>query len=556
MSGDPPTGLEFRVLGPLEVRRDGEPVILGGAKQRALLAILLLRANQVVPAETLIDELWGERPPATAAAALQVHVANLRKALEPRRRPGRPWRTLVTEGRGYRLHVEADQLDLLAFERLLADAGRALTADVPELAATALQEALALWHGAALADLADEPFASLEIGRLEELRVRARTERIEAELALGRHAELVGELESLVAREPLQERLRGQHMLALYRSGRQADALAAYQEARRALVEELGIEPGPALRRMEAEILRHDPALDLAERSRAPTRPDRAVLLLAPPSGGLEALLALAEPLARSRPARELILAALVGREDGASAAALTRASAMVQEHRTGLVGRGVAARAAAFTSTQPGEDAVRLAAGEAVELMLLDAGPDDLAGGGDDLVPTVLDRAPCDVGVLVTRSGGSATGVEGVILVPFGGAEDDWAAVEVAAWLASVHGARLALLGVEADPLAEARDASRLLANASLLVQRVLGVAAEPRLASPGPAGVLAAAETAALLVVGLSPRWRAEGMGHVRLTLAREARPPVLLVRGGSRPGGLAPAETFTRYRWSAGG
>jgi hypothetical protein len=187
---------------------------------------------------------------------------------------------------------------------------------------------------------------------------------------------------------------------------------------------------------------------------------------------------------------------------------------------------------------------------------MLLDAGPDDLAGGGDDLVPTVLDRAPCDVGVLVTRSGGSATGVEGVILVPFGGAEDDWAAVEVAAWLASVHGARLALLGVEADPLAEARDASRLLANASLLVQRVLGVAAEPRLASPGPAGVLAAAETAALLVVGLSPRWRAEGMGHVRLTLAREARPPVLLVRGGSRPGGLAPAETFTRYRWSAGG
>ncbi len=242
--------MEFRILGPLEVRRDGVPLSPGGPKQRALLALLLLHANEPVSRAALIDGLWGERPPETAAKALQVYVSQLRRALGRelvRTRPG-----------GYQLVVQPDALDLGRFERLVAEA-RAAT---PSAAAPKLREALGLWRGAALADFADESFAQTEIGRIEELRLAAAEALAEAELALGRHAELVAELEGLVARNPLRERLRGQHMLALYRSGRQAEALEAYQAARSKLVEELGIEPGRALQELERAILRQDPALD------------------------------------------------------------------------------------------------------------------------------------------------------------------------------------------------------------------------------------------------------------------------------------------------------
>ncbi len=251
----------YRVLGPLEVRDGEESLPLAGAKQRALLALLLLHANRVLSRDRLIDELWGDEPPATAVTSLQVYVSRLRKLL--------PAETLLTRPPGYLLEVEPEELDLQRFERLLADGHEALAKGDAERAAHVLHDALQLWRGPALAEFAFEPFAQAEIGRLEDLRLAAVEERIEADLALGRHAEVIGELEALVAENPHRERLRGQLILALYRSGRQAEALDGYQEARRAL-DELGIEPSAALRRLEKRILTQNKTLDLPPPRRRP----------------------------------------------------------------------------------------------------------------------------------------------------------------------------------------------------------------------------------------------------------------------------------------------
>jgi len=232
--------MEFRILGPLEVLENGRRLELGGAKQRALLAILLLHANEVVSTDRLIDALWEDDPPETGRKALQVYVSQLRKALGKRR--------IATHAPGYRLEVETDELDLARFQRLLEEGEP--------------REALSLWRGPPLADFAYESFAHGEIARLEDLRLACLEDRIEADLANGRHAALVGELETLVREHPLRERLRAQHLLGLYRSGRQAEALDAYKDARETLVEELGIEPGRALRELQQAILRQDPALD------------------------------------------------------------------------------------------------------------------------------------------------------------------------------------------------------------------------------------------------------------------------------------------------------
>jgi DNA-binding SARP family transcriptional activator/tetratricopeptide (TPR) repeat protein len=245
--------VEFRVLGPLEAVIDGTPVKLGPPQQRALLALLLLNANEVVSRDRIVDELWGERPPATAAKLVQVYVSALRKVL------GRD--VLVTRPPGYLLQVEPGALDLDRVRRHLDAGGAALAAGASAAAAEHFGEALGLWRGPALADFAFAPFARAQIGRLDELRLEALSDRIEADLQLGR-SDVVGQLETLIAEHPLRERLRGQLMLALYRSGRQADALAAYQDARRALVGELGIEPGRDLRDLEQAILRQDPRLD------------------------------------------------------------------------------------------------------------------------------------------------------------------------------------------------------------------------------------------------------------------------------------------------------
>lgn len=241
--------LDFRLLGPLEVERDGSPVEIGGPKQRAVVALLALEAGRVVATDRLITELWGESPPRTASTSLQNAISQLRKALGAD--------AVVTRPPGYLLAVEREHVDLHRFERILNDARAAEPVERREI----LKRALALWRGPPLAEFTYEAFAQGEIARLEERRLAAVEDLLETELQLGRAAELVGEIESLVRENPLRERARGQLMRALYAAGRQAEALQAYQETRRVLVEELGIEPSPALQQLHASILRQESAL-------------------------------------------------------------------------------------------------------------------------------------------------------------------------------------------------------------------------------------------------------------------------------------------------------
>jgi YVTN family beta-propeller protein len=258
--------VEFRILGPLQVFDGENEVPLGSPMERALFAALLLHGGDVVSRERLIDALWGESPPETAAKALNVHVSRLRKSLA---RNGQD--AITTRAPGYALRLDPEELDAARFERLVADARRQAAAGDADGAGKVLGDALALWHGRVLAGIDLGPLASNEVGRLEELRLAAHMDRIDCDLALGRHEQVLGELEGLVAQYPLYERLRGQYMLALYRSGRQADALRAYQDARRTLVGELRLEPSEALQRLERGILNHDPALELPAGTSRPT---------------------------------------------------------------------------------------------------------------------------------------------------------------------------------------------------------------------------------------------------------------------------------------------
>jgi DNA-binding SARP family transcriptional activator len=242
--------VEFRILGPLEVVDEGHPVRLGGRNQRALLALLLLNAGEVVSTDRLIDALWGENPPRTAQTSLQNAVSQLRKALGTER--------LATKPPGYVLRLADDELDVEQARLLISEARTREAEDRARL----LREAEALWRGPALGEFAYDAFALPAIGRLEELRLSVIEERVDAELALNRHPDLVGELEALVAEHPLRERLRGQLMLGLYRTGRQADALHAYQDARGVLREELGIDPSPALQKLHNAVLRQERSLD------------------------------------------------------------------------------------------------------------------------------------------------------------------------------------------------------------------------------------------------------------------------------------------------------
>jgi DNA-binding SARP family transcriptional activator len=267
---------EYRILGPLEVVEGDRAIDLGGGRPRALLALLLLNPNETLSTERLIDDLWGDTPPGSAAKTVQVTVSRLRKALGA---AGDADGAVITRGRGYELRVDPERIDARRFERLLASGRAELAAGCPDDATRALEAALALWRGAPLSELADQPFARHELGRLEDLRLDAVEELVEARLALGRHAEVISQLEQLVAEHPYRERLHAQLILALYRAERQADALQAYQAARRRLVDDLGIEPGERLRELERAVLAQDQTLALPAREAArsdATAPDAA----------------------------------------------------------------------------------------------------------------------------------------------------------------------------------------------------------------------------------------------------------------------------------------
>jgi DNA-binding SARP family transcriptional activator len=508
--------LDFRVLGPFEVVGDHGPLAIAGARERAVLAYLLLQANRTVPAGTILDEIWGDGVPESGRKSLQVRVAGLRRVLGGHR--------IVSSGAGYSVRIEREELDLHRFEDLLGDGH-------PD----SLRRALQLWRGSPLADFADEPWARAPTARLEELQLLALERRIDADLAAGGHREVIPELESLVEQHPLREAFVRQLMLALYRSGRQADALAAYRASRDRLVEELGLDPAPALQQLEQAILRHDRQLE-----HIPAHVSaRSILVASLDPQRYDHLLALAEPLART-PARELVVTQLID-----SPGELEAASSVARERREHLAGRGITARAAALTAQRPAADLVRIANEQDVDLLLVDA-PDQLLD--DDLLQGVLVSAPCDVAVLAARR---ELYKPGALLVPFTGAEHDWSAIELAAWLARSDGVPLRIAG----PVEGERDASPLLASASLAVQRALAVHVEPLLVEPGAEALLAAAEEAELVVVGLSERWRREGLGVVRQALVSAARPPALVVRRGLRPGALAPPEARTRFTWSIG-
>ncbi len=524
--------LEFRILGPLEVVGELGSVDLGAPKQRAALAILLLGANRIVPVERLADDLYRGAAPVTAVTQVQRQVSLLRKTLGAA--------TIETRSPGYVLRLSPGQLDLGRFERLTDQAADALVTDDAERAARLLRDALSLWRGPALADLAAEPFARNAIHRLDELRLDALEQRFHADLALGRHSHLVGELESVVADHPLRERFAAQLMLALYRSGRQAEALDVYRTTRATLVEEFGLEPSAALQQRQRSILLHDSSLEPDRRPPEPAAERVGAVLVVPAvASKADSLLAVAQHLVGEE--RELIIARLLSDEDG-----MAGAVAELDARRATL---GANTRMAAFTTTDTAADIVRLSQIYDVSLILLDAPRAADSGELPAELPQIFDRSPADVGVL---SGDAITWAPGAkIFVPFGGADNDWAALEVAAWLAYSTRARLCLVGTAADH--GRRDASRLLADAALAVQQLAGVWCDPLLVEATEAALLAAVEPAALVAIGISSRWRVEGFGGPRRALIRRAQPPTLLVHRGLRPGGLAPREHGTRFTWT---
>jgi DNA-binding SARP family transcriptional activator len=495
------------------VVRDGEQLAIPGARARAVLAVLVLDAGRVVPADRLIDLLWSDEPPNSARNSLHVRVAGLRRALGKDR--------IVSRGQGYSVRVEPGELDLHRFEALLGDGS-----------ADALAEALQLWRGPPLADFANERWAAASIARLDELHLVARERRIDAELERGEDAALIPEIEALVREHPLRERLWGQLMLALYRCGRQVDALNTYRAAREKFVGEFGIEPSPALHELERAILGQDPAL-LAD---VPEAPGRAILVVA--ERDVDGLMAMGALLARQPPRHLVIVQPIAPEED------LPRAAAQLETRRGLMQAGGTQARAAAFPTTTPGLDAARFASEQDVDLVLAPATEALLE---DEATISLLDASPCDVAVVVPGHPG-----DGAVFVPFTGAGHDWSAVEIGAWLARAQGVSLRLAGPkEAD-----RDAGRALASASLVVQRVVGIAAEPLLLEQGEESLVAAAAGSFAVVVGLTDRWRADGLGPTRSALARNASAPVLLVCRGLRPGGLAPPEGTTRFTWTVAG
>ena len=520
--------MEFKVLGPLEASDEGRIVELGAPQQRAVLAYLLLHANEVIAVDRLAEAIWAGEIPKTAAKSIQVYVSALRKAFGPARA------MLETRPPGYLMRVGAGELDLHEFERLLS---RARAENLSDRLAT-LDDALSLWRGAPLADFAYESFVQPEAARLDEMRQHAVEERIETALELGGGSELIPELQALVAERPLQERPRALLMRALYRAGRQSDALSVFREGARLLGDELGLEPGPALKELERSILRHDPTL--GSTPAAPISEQRSIVVVAETDAASELVLPLAAALARRPSMRELVLVRV------ASSSEVPEATASLSRARSELTGDGAAVvRVAAFSSASPGADVVRLASQRETDLVLLATAGDPLSGP----YASVFERATSDAAALIVNGGSLDAGP---VVVPFGAFVHDWAALELGAWAAVALERPLHLIGA-ADSGARGRDASRLLADASLIVQHTTGLVAEPRLGPPGGEGIARLAKGAGLLVVGLSERWRSEGLGATRAALLSSPPAPMMLVRRGLRPSGIAPTATLTRFTWS---
>jgi DNA-binding SARP family transcriptional activator len=501
-----------------------------------VLAILLLNANRVVSIDRLADHLYGDETPASALTQIQAHISHLRRRLDPALAAGSPGSLIETRAPGYLVRLAREQLDLRRFERLTAEAREGSSHGDHDTAASRYRDALVLWRGPALADL-DAASLQSAIARLEDLRLAAIEDRVDAELALGRHGSLTGELEALVSEHPLRERPHGQLMLALYRSGRQAEALDVYRRLRRSLVGELGLEPGPALQELERAILTHDPALGLQRQPQASAESARSILVVASADACLESLLPVAVALA-VRARRELIVVRPVADEDELGAAA-----AAANARRRGLP---VSARVAAFTTSDRAADVLRLTTSHDVDLVLLDA-PDGLGEGRlPEELERILEDSPAPVAIVTGFPEELSWG--GSVFVPFGGGEHDWAALELAAWLASSAGTPLRLVGTRSAP----RDASRLIADASLAVQRLVDVDTEPLLVDPTEDALVETVAAASAIVVGISQRWRRDGIGATRRALLRSGR-PLLLVHQGLRPSGLAPSEARTRFTWT---
>lgn len=382
--------VEVFVLGPLEARIDGRPVDLGSPKQRAVLGMLAVEPNRPVSVDRLVDQLWGEDPPSSALGSLHAYVSNLRRALEPGRAPRAPSSVLVSRAPGYMLAVGAGQLDMLRFEELATQGAAALAAGRAEQAAAALREALALWRGPALADFAYETFVGSVAVRLEELRRTAAEDLVDARLALGQHAAVIGTLEDLVGSDPLRERPWAQLMVALYRSGRQTEALRAYERVRTVLTEQLGLSPGPELRRLEQAVLAQDPGLDTpavapveaatsrpAERTRA-----RTPALLAPV--GRDAQLALLDDAVARLAEGGGTVVVLTG-EPGAGKSTLLDALAERAEAAGSRVGKGQAHEGALAPPLWPWAEVFR-------QLDL--GGPPTPDAAQERSAPAVLDQA------------------------------------------------------------------------------------------------------------------------------------------------------------------
>jgi ABC-type transport system substrate-binding protein/DNA-binding SARP family transcriptional activator/streptogramin lyase len=410
--------IDYRLLGPIEAGVDGRPLDIGGRRQRALLAVLLLSANEPVSRDCLAERLWGERPPAGAQHALEVYVSRLRRVLQP----AAGCEVVLTRPGAYLLRTAEDRIDVRCFERLAGQGRRALAVNEPGQAAADLRAALALWRGGPLTGVGDESFAQAEIARLEELRARVIEDRIEAELALGGHADVIGELGALVAAHPLRERPYQLLMVALYRAGRQPEALAVFQSARRVLVGELGIEPSPALQQVERAILVQDASLDA---------PPRAAPAPAPGGAGGERL----PPAAGARRARLLLLAgvslalvvallaagALAGRRGTSPATAGPDTVAVVDAGRNVLTGDvtgigrpgGVAHGAGASWVTDTADNLLLQVdpAGQVVDRIPVGRGPAGVAAGdGQVWVANQIDGTLSEVnpaaGVVVATIG------------------------------------------------------------------------------------------------------------------------------------------------------